>query len=619
MALSILMGFAGLCAAQISVPGNYTKPFEPEGRPLEGLVITLDAGHGGFAHQPGYTGSARGVKSRAVEGDLNMLVTAQLYHHLKAAGAVVYMTRLDDRKVAPGDSDRTGELTARTKLAEATGSHLFLSLHHNAAERKTADGVMILTWPTDKAGRDQPLEKAFGAILREEVEKRVHYEEPFEPWLSDHPLVSSSDIPSAVIEFGFLTNEDFDAWVVQPGNHREEAIGAYNGVVRMWHEHRQELEAKRKELFPDAKAVKPAPPVSPMESLAKRVAGDPDEHSPAAANKAIGLWKKIVLSDATSYYVNVAMEGKKGKWKLTGETNMPQLKESLGALCEALGYKSVENDVEVLPSAKLGDRKFGIVQIPMALTWDEPRERSSVQTQLLLGESVFLLDENEDGSYLLLQGRDAYVGWVRSETVRRMDAAEFRAWTSRRMHTFQKQVYLDDFSIPVGAVLPVGDTANSYELPKPVRASGNRPIITLEVGPEPPVVDHGTNIANRALGFLMTPYVFGARTTLGVDCSGLVSSCYAAEGLVMPRDAFQQAIVGELVATPWYRDGLRPGDTVFFLDETGKVYHTGIAMGNNRFIHASPPEVQVSSFDPADPLYSEGWTRQFSFGRRALP
>ncbi|HNM47412.1 MAG TPA: NlpC/P60 family protein, partial [Candidatus Sumerlaeota bacterium] len=88
---------------------------------------------------------------------------------------------------------------------------------------------------------------------------------------------------------------------------------------------------------------------------------------------------------------------------------------------------------------------------------------------------------------------------------------------------------------------------------------------------------------------------------------------------VLPRDAFQQGIVGELVATPWYREGLRPGDTLFFLDETGKVYHTGIALGKNRFIHSSPPEVQVSSFDPADPLYSEGWTKQFSFGRRPLP
>ncbi|MCC7393095.1 N-acetylmuramoyl-L-alanine amidase [Candidatus Sumerlaeota bacterium] len=596
------------------------RPFEPEGRPLEGLIITLDAGHGGFAHQPGYTGSARGVKSRVVEGDLNMLVAGELYHHLKGAGARVYMTRLDDRKGAPGESVRAEELGARTKLAEETTSHLFLSLHHNAAERKSADGVMILTWPTDKAGHDQPLEKVFGAILREEVEKKVHHAEPFDPWLSDHPLVSSSDIPSAVVEFGFLTNEDFDAWVARRGSHRDEAIGAYNGVVRMWKEHRAELEAKRKELFPAAEEVKAGGGgVSPIESLAKRVSRGSGELSPAAAGAAIALWKKTTLSDATFYHVKVAMEGAEGVWKLTGETNMPQLKATVGSLCEALGYRPLENAVRVLPSEALGEKKFGITQIPMALVWDEPREHSSVQTQLLLGEPVFLLDQNADGTYLLLQGRDAYVGWVRSETIRRMDAGEFSAWTSRPMYTFPTQTYLDDFDIPVGAMLPMGDAPGTFELPKGVRSSGNKPLVTLEVVPPPPFVDHGRNIAERAVKFLTTPYVFGARTWQGVDCSGLVSACYAAEGVVLPRDAFQQGIVGELVATPWYREGLRPGDTLFFLDETGKVYHTGIALGKNRFIHSSPPEVQVSSFDPADPLYSEGWTKQFSFGRRPLP
>ena len=74
-------------------------PFIPEDRPLEGLVITLDAGHGGFSTQPGYSGSARGVESRVVEGDLNMLVAAQLRHHLIRGGATVHMTRWDDRKV----------------------------------------------------------------------------------------------------------------------------------------------------------------------------------------------------------------------------------------------------------------------------------------------------------------------------------------------------------------------------------------------------------------------------------------------------------------------------------------------------------------------------------------
>lgn len=53
--------------------GGGHQALRAQGRPLEGLIITIDPGHGGSAHQPGY-GSARGVNSRVIEGDLNMLV-----------------------------------------------------------------------------------------------------------------------------------------------------------------------------------------------------------------------------------------------------------------------------------------------------------------------------------------------------------------------------------------------------------------------------------------------------------------------------------------------------------------------------------------------------------------
>jgi len=151
--LFAVLSIAPVAALAQPVEVDAAQPFFPEGRPLEGLIITLDPGHGGSAHQPGYSGSARGVNSGVVEGDLNMLVAGHLRHHLVNAGAKVYMTRWDDRKVTPGDSQRAEELGARTRVAVESRSHLFLSLHHNWAQRRSADGVMILIWPTDSAGK----------------------------------------------------------------------------------------------------------------------------------------------------------------------------------------------------------------------------------------------------------------------------------------------------------------------------------------------------------------------------------------------------------------------------------------------------------------------------------
>ncbi len=249
-----LVGTVVLAVEPLDVEGPV--PFRPEGRPLEGLVITLDAGHGGSSHQAGYAGSARGVESRVVEGDLNTRVAVMVRHHLMSSGARVHMTRWDDRKVTRGvdgePTDRAEELGARVQVAEDTRSHLFLALHHNSAERPTADGVVVLIWPTDSEGEEQPLEIAFADILREEVEKRVHHAEEFPNYIHEHPLVMESDIPSAVLEFGFLSNPEFDAWVSQPGSHLAEAVGVHSAVVRMWTEHREELEAKRAELFAEA-------------------------------------------------------------------------------------------------------------------------------------------------------------------------------------------------------------------------------------------------------------------------------------------------------------------------------------------------------------------------------
>ncbi|MDK2971803.1 MAG: hypothetical protein PWP23_1558 [Candidatus Sumerlaeota bacterium] len=614
--------FAGMLlpAAEIPVPADYEAPFTPEGKPLAGLVITIDAGHGGYSFSNSYSGSARGVNSRVVEQDLNMRVTALAYHHLRDAGAEVHMTRRDDRKVTLGPTVRAVELGARPALADAMASHLFLSFHHNAAGRETADGVMMLIWPTDSQGNDQPLERAFADIVREEVEKQVHHNEPFSHYVVDHPLVSASDIPSAVVEFGFLTNPEFDEWVVKPTAHHAEALGVYNGIVRMWTEHREELEAKRAELFPDVAAEKKetveANPAFPL--------GRPSWNawpfdSPATTEEEaafiVSAWKNAMLTDRTTFHLDAKPRLTEDGWVLEGRTNVPLSAAALAReLGKALG-KEVRNDVRPLPAESLGTDPFGVVAIPMAMTWGEPEEGRNVQTQVLLGEPLFLLDRTEDGTFFLVQGIDGYTAWLRSDAVQQVTRAEFTELLSQPKARVRENAMLDAFRVPPGASLAA--TATGTEQVQLELPSGK----TLEVPADsvflPSEKTRGEVAVETALSeFLHTPYVFGARSPLGLDCSGLVGVSWAAAGVQLPRDAHQQALVGELVATHWFTDALEPGDVLFFLGENGRVFHAGLSMGGMRFIHASPPEVQINSLDPADPLYSEGWHKAFALARR---
>ena len=100
---------------------------------------------------------------------------------------------------------------------------------------------------------------------------------------------------------------------------------------------------------------------------------------------------------------------------------------------------------------------------------------------------------------------------------------------------------------------------------------------------------------SQALSWLGTRYVYGGTTRRGIDCSSLVQHSFAAIGKRLPRTAAEQSKIGQAVPTPLENPGryLQPGDRLYFSASGTRVDHTGLYMGDGKFVHASGRGRQV--------------------------
>ena len=120
------------------------------------------------------------------------------------------------------------------------------------------------------------------------------------------------------------------------------------------------------------------------------------------------------------------------------------------------------------------------------------------------------------------------------------------------------------------------------------------------------------NLEKTALQFLGIPYLWGGTSVKGMDCSGLVWMTYFLNGILLPRNASQQAQCGIEVSL----NKLKAGDLIFFGtpgygDVPDRIAHVGISLGGKEFIHSSHV-VRICSLDPMDMHYYGNKTALFA-------
>ncbi len=205
-------------------------------------------------------------------------------------------------------------------------------------------------------------------------------------------------------------------------------------------------------------------------------------------------------------------------------------------------------------------------------------------SQWIFGETADLLERQEKWSLLRFH-HDGYQGWVDNKqwraTEQRADASAVRSIDPFiPVRTAQGPVLL-----PFGSVLSFFSqgffTLNGEQVAFP--GNTTRTAMGSSVERLMSLTDHWLN----------APYLWGGRTPAGVDCSGLTQMLFLAAGVVLPRDAWQQAELGETVELV---DLAIPGDLAFFDNAEGRIVHVGIVLGDRRILHASG-QVRIDALD----------------------
>jgi hypothetical protein len=209
--------------------------------------------------------------------------------------------------------------------------------------------------------------------------------------------------------------------------------------------------------------------------------------------------------------------------------------------------------------------------------------RAEQVSQLVVGEVADLLDRR--GEWRRVRAAfDRYEGWVHEGYLLEVDAdraaqwdAAATSWSLGAMARVERGVVrlpLRGRAVPrgEGIELPDGRWGAVFEGGVPARSHVLQEAQRLR--PE----------AWAMLWFGGSHYQWGGVTPLGVDCSGLVQTTFAARGVALPRDAWQQASAGTEVAP----DEAEAGDLLFFRGESGdRIAHVAICAGNDEIVHST--------------------------------
>lgn len=319
--------------------------------------------------------------------------------------------------------------------------------------------------------------------------------------------------------------------------------------------------------------------------------------------------KKEIAPDGRTAIWDVNTTLQNGVVTLYGKVDSNRLNT---AIEKALNDAGVEFNNNLIVLENMPEKPWALVKLSVASLRTAGKHSAEMATQGIMGMPMQVLDR--DGDWYRVRMPDDYIAYVPGNSLVRIDAGRLNEWKSAKRYivtVYQTRLVSEPAGdqtvsdLVMGNILEYRGTANKGKWIKLATPDGREGYVEakeLQEFAEWAKQDfNAAQIEATAHRMMGSGYLWGGTSTKLTDCSGLAKVSYFSNGIILQRDASQQALTGEIIRAEEWKSA-QTGDLLFFGTSSGRVTHVAIYLRDGKYIHCSG-QVKINSVNPDDDDY----------------